>query len=323
MLLSTLIVNAQSVKMFVPKNYTFLESKEDFNRDGIADTLLHLSSLDGGSEKIIILKGERNNKYSVLVESDKVLMYPNTNGQGHMIQDISIGFFKSNIVVSTAEIQGININREFYFKYKDNNFYFYKYIESYGTYCNTYTIGKIKINKNIQFILSLKDFSIDLFFRKYYNSIGFQRNLKRETLDRFENNYSNSLKAYQKKNNQILKKIIKKMLVYTESETICTPNKYLDMYLYLTQKNTISKSNDIAFFFDQVGYHKEAIYLLEKILKKYPTRTVAHYNLADAYWALGEKKKAIVSYTTYIEQMCNAGKEKRIPKVVRDRVSSK
>jgi tetratricopeptide (TPR) repeat protein len=88
-------------------------------------------------------------------------------------------------------------------------------------------------------------------------------------------------------------------------------------------KKTLTPYNNIAYYLQKAGSNKEAIYLLEKILKKYPTRTVAHYNLADAYWALGEKKKAIVSYTTYIEQMCNAGKEKRIPKVVRDRVSSK
>jgi len=66
--------------------------------------------------------------------------------------------------------------------------------------------------------------------------------------------------------------------------------------------------------------NKILIFKLEKILEKYPNRTVAHYNLADAYWALGEKKKAIASYTTYIEQMKEKGKEKRIPQVVRDRV---
>ena len=151
--------------MFVPENYTFLESKGDFNSDGIEDVLLNLSSTD--EDKFIILKGEKNNRYSILVDNDKVLIYPDTNGEGHMVQDISIDFFKSNILISTAKFQGVNINRVFYFKYKDNNFYLYKYIESYGTYCNNYTIGKIKINKNIQFILNLKDFSIDSFFRKY------------------------------------------------------------------------------------------------------------------------------------------------------------
>ena len=89
------------------------------------------------------------------------------------------------------------------------------------------------------------------------------------------------------------------------------------------EKENLTTYNNIAYYLQKAGSNKEAVYLLEKILKKYPTRTVAHYNLADAYWALGEKKKAIASYTTYIEQMCNAGKEKRIPQVVRDRVSNK
>lgn len=88
-------------------------------------------------------------------------------------------------------------------------------------------------------------------------------------------------------------------------------------------KKNLVKLNNIAYYLQKVNANKEAIFLLEKILKKYPNRTVAHYNLADAYWALGEKKKAIASYTTYIEQMKEKGKEKRIPQVVRDRVSSK
>lgn len=84
-------------------------------------------------------------------------------------------------------------------------------------------------------------------------------------------------------------------------------------------KKNLVKLNNIAYYLQKVNANKEAIFLLEKILKKYPNRTVAHYNLADAYWALGEKKKAIASYTTYIEQMKEKGKEKRIPQVVRDR----
>jgi len=87
--------------------------------------------------------------------------------------------------------------------------------------------------------------------------------------------------------------------------------------------STLRKYNDIAYYLQKSGANKEAVYLLENILEKYPKRTVAHYNIADAYWALGEKKKAISSYTTYIEQMKKKEKEKRIPQVVRDRVSSK
>ena len=98
---------------------------------------------------------------------------------------------------------------------------------------------------------------------------------------------------------------------------------YSILSLYpMTKKNT-TLYNDTAYYLQKAGENEEAIYLLEKILEKYPNRTVAHYNLADAYWELGDKKKAVESYNTYIEQMCNAGKEKRIPKVVIDRASTK
>jgi len=89
------------------------------------------------------------------------------------------------------------------------------------------------------------------------------------------------------------------------------------------EKSNLPTYNNIAYYLQKAGSNKEAVYLLEKIIAKYPNRTVAYYNLGDAYWALGDKKKARKAYTTYTEQMCDAGKQKRIPKVVIDRVSSK
>jgi tetratricopeptide (TPR) repeat protein len=86
---------------------------------------------------------------------------------------------------------------------------------------------------------------------------------------------------------------------------------------------TLSKYNNIAYYLQKAGANKEAIFLLEKIVKKFPNRTVAYYNLGDAYWELGEKDKAIKAYTTYIEQMCNKGLQKKIPKEVLKRVEVK
>ena len=89
------------------------------------------------------------------------------------------------------------------------------------------------------------------------------------------------------------------------------------------KKSTLETYNNIAYYLQKANANEEAIYLLEKILKKYPNRTVAHYNLADAYWAMGDKKKAIASYKTYIEQMKAKGKAKRIPKIVKERALGK
>jgi tetratricopeptide (TPR) repeat protein len=89
----------------------------------------------------------------------------------------------------------------------------------------------------------------------------------------------------------------------------------------ITQK-TLTPYNNIAYYLQKAGANKEAVYLLEKIITKFPNRTVAYYNLGDAYWALGDKKKAIKAYTTYIEQMCHKGLQKKIPKEVLERVEN-
>jgi tetratricopeptide (TPR) repeat protein len=86
---------------------------------------------------------------------------------------------------------------------------------------------------------------------------------------------------------------------------------------------TLVQYNDMAYYLQKAGANKEAIFLLEKIIKKFPNRTVAYYNLGDAYWELGEKDKAIKAYTTYIEQMRNKGLQKKIPKEVLKRVGVK
>jgi len=90
----------------------------------------------------------------------------------------------------------------------------------------------------------------------------------------------------------------------------------------LTPKN-LTPYNNIAYYLQKAGANEEAAYLLEKIVAKFPNRTVAYYNLGDAYWALGEKEKARKAYTTYIEQMCDKGLQKKIPKEVLKRVERK
>ena len=88
-------------------------------------------------------------------------------------------------------------------------------------------------------------------------------------------------------------------------------------------KKTLTPYNNIAYYLQKANANQEAIYLLKKILEKYPNRTVAHYNIADAYWVIDDKKKAKEHYNIYIKQMKAKGKSKRIPKVVKDRVASK
>jgi len=84
-------------------------------------------------------------------------------------------------------------------------------------------------------------------------------------------------------------------------------------------KDALIKYNDIAYYLEQSGAYEEAIFILEKIIKEFPNRTVAYINLGDAYWGLGEKEKAKEAYKTYIKQMKASGKENKIPKHILDR----
>ena len=120
-----------------------------------------------------------------------------------------------------------------------------------------------------------------------------------------------------------LKSILKSIKKKSEITLVDIPTIHELLFFNPLSIKTLTTYNNIAYYLQKAGANEEAVYLLEKIIKKFPNRTVAYYNLGDAYWALGEKKKAIKAYTTYIEQMCHKGLQKRIPKVVLERVSSK
>ena len=100
-------------------------------------------------------------------------------------------------------------------------------------------------------------------------------------------------------------------------------------WYYNANKCYLTLGNRTDFFEDILDSRKykckkiNTIQNLEKIIKKFPNRTVAYYNLGDAYWALGEKEKAINAYTIYVEQMCHKGLQKKIPKVVLKRIEIK
>lgn len=83
----------------------------------------------------------------------------------------------------------------------------------------------------------------------------------------------------------------------------------------LNQK-TVQKYNDIAYYLQQKNANNEAIFLLEKIIEKFPNRTVAYLNLADAYDGINDKEKAKENYEKYINLMKQDNKEVKIPKRV-------
>ena len=85
---------------------------------------------------------------------------------------------------------------------------------------------------------------------------------------------------------------------------------------YSLENKTVQKYNDIAYYLQQANANEEAIFLLEKIIEKYPNRIVAYLNLADAYIGINDKEKAKENYKKYIELMKQDNKDERIPKRV-------
>lgn len=96
---------------------------------------------------------------------------------------------------------------------------------------------------------------------------------------------------------------------------------YTLLFNFKLNEKTIINYNDIAYYLEQSKAYKEAIYLLEKIIKKSPRRTVAYINLGDAYWGINNNEKAKSAYLHYVELMKTSGKESKIPNRVKERVS--
>ena len=274
-------------------------------------------NLTNKMSEVIIKLEEKNNyfnskiiiqhNYENILCTNNNLFINNQSFEPYYIVDYTNVGFSIMLIEESSHPLG---DYKFFFKKVQNQYFLYRIRKSY----RDYTLG----NQSYQF--EIRTFYKEVNYQKYnicgINLFTEDGLLKDEfnpliiSLELFDKEFFKKINSF-KNDNQKFKKYfsLKIIKMYLES---------LPIY-----KKTLSPYNNIAYYLQKAGANEEAVYLLEKILKKYPKRTVAHYNLADAYWALGEKKKAIASYTTYIEQMCNAGKEKRIPQVVRDRVSNK
>jgi hypothetical protein len=115
---------------------------------------------------------------------------------------------------------------------------------------------------------------------------------------------------------------IKKLYKKKEYEKLQGLINGVNLHDIKVNKKNISRYNDIAYYLQKANINKEAIRLLEQVIFFESKRTVAHYNIADAYDVLGKKVKALMHYTLYIKQMKEMGKTKRIPKTILAKVNS-
>lgn len=79
--------------------------------------------------------------------------------------------------------------------------------------------------------------------------------------------------------------------------------------------------NNKGYFLYKYKYYNASLIYLIAVIQKYPSRVVAYLNIADNYWELHEKEKAIENYKKYIKLMEDQKKDlKRIPKYVYERL---
>ena len=191
-------------------------------------------------------------------------------------------------------------------------------------------------------------FLYNLFFYKNYNDFLLKLDINDDTFFSYDGNVMCEKRVFLYKTRASLEEKLKTLkisnnLILNSLETFLKPDyakKYDSKFTFKDsafnldvlkailkdiklKKKNLTTYNNIAYYLQKAGANEEAIYLLEKILEKFPKRTVAYYNLGDAYWGLGDKTKAIRAYQTYIEQMRVKGKSKKIPQIVKDRVLGK
>jgi tetratricopeptide (TPR) repeat protein len=88
-------------------------------------------------------------------------------------------------------------------------------------------------------------------------------------------------------------------------------------------KETVVLYNDCGYFLEQAALYTDAVEILNAVVAKFPNRTVAYLNRADAYWGLKQKDEAFINFARYAALMKQAGKEAKIPKRVTDRLKEK
>ncbi len=66
--------------------------------------------------------------------------------------------------------------------------------------------------------------------------------------------------------------------------------------------------NDYGFFLQKAGASKDAVKILEKVVRVAPSRTVAWLNLADAYWDSKHTGEAKVAYRRYLQLLGGNGR---------------
>lgn len=126
-----------------------------------------------------------------------------------------------------------------------------------------------------------------------------------------------ALAAYRKGDSRAFKDAMGYVLMDGGLDDVCDPKSYIVKKYYYPQSP--GWSNDLGFLLGEAGYYPESIELLNAVIANNPNRTVAYLNIADSYWAMNDKARAVEAYKQYASRMSVSGKASKIPARVVER----
>ncbi|WP_405206389.1 tetratricopeptide repeat protein [Aquimarina sp. LLG6339-5] len=299
--------NFSSDESNVEENYSQAGQKENIDKYQFQFKKFDSCELDKGKFKLYLLQNEKNTKEIVIrIVNSKNFLIDSTKFILDDVSSINIHYCEENSFFLGYENNIGNNYSSVYHKFdvnKTSNSFFWS--KTYNTTSTRQGISMVgnKLDKKVPFgNYTAKE--TDVKKHNIYSFSGFQ-----EEKEPFINSYLNLIKLnYKEKNKSNINLFGDKFVI----------NFFLDN-ISLTSEN-LTKYNDIAYYLEQSKAYEEAIFLLEKIIKEFPDRTVAYINLGDAYWGMGEKEEAKKVYHTYMEQMKANGKESKVPKTVLERL---
>jgi|GEM_PF-2188837 len=114
--------------------------------------------------------------------------------------------------------------------------------------------------------------------------------------------------------------------LHTQEEWYAAFNDSLDYVQsnysnYMDLSDYVMIMNNYAFFLEQIDEKSKSLIVLRKVLDLDPSRMVAHLNIADVLWDLGETAEAGEHYSIYHDMMTDRELTNQIPVRVYERTA--
>ncbi|WP_157452313.1 tetratricopeptide repeat protein [Burkholderia pseudomallei] len=142
-------------------------------------------------------------------------------------------------------------------------------------------------------------------------TIGKNDSLTYESKDRVRKEIQNELSDFRKATRD--QASLERYIVEIPDFRVAELGAYID-------SDSVEDINNLAFYLGKYKRSGDAAEVLQSLVKKFPNRTVARLNLADAYWDIDAQELAVPEYKEYKRQMSEKGLSAKIPPRVLDRI---